>query len=521
MATKYASAKYGSSSNGGTSFEDALLSARTAIAAGGNDSTTYVKDGKYIEENIVGTRGHAIGIGNVVFDGAVFNYFSSAAGKAFYNFNIRDYTYLSLSATPPIFSGCYIHNVGQGNVNGTAKFGTSVINTNKTFYLYLGSTFEYCKDTAIYGTSGNLILSRVATVSANDNLNVIIHSKPTQFTHQELCKVNYWHFYSVPIDITADALGSITYDGTAGKTIDDLRTRAFNRYGGAVSDYFPNCVIYDAASDDSFVDPTLGVKEGFYLKPNSPSVSANYVTGKHIGALPVARGLVFPTGFTYGSNIAIDGTLVDPNDNTPANNTLEYTAVFDHSKVILVDSWGSGIIQAERNGDIATVERDTDIDANLLGDTDTLTNDSIYVCETESLSVSAPIAGIVNLAVGENFTVPSTEVWTISATLGEMRELFPVKRPTVYVKFSRTNSTLTGLTYGENADGYLKFFIQAYDGLSAKTPYCLLDGSGIPILGDADTGFQYTGHPTYGDAVKVQLRYEKKKQIIQVENAKS
>jgi hypothetical protein len=536
MATKYVSAKFGNNANGGTSLKDSYQTIQKGITEAGGSGIVYVYDGKYLEQNLSFSNTQNIYcIGNVVFDGSIFSNLSTIGtipGRFLSKATIKNYVSINSStSTSPIraigFQDCFIYECGLTDYINLER---TIIKTNKAFTILelftpasAGAVIGK-NNVSIYGTSGMLSLSaNVSFIEANYAINWIIHSKPTTFLNINACKVKFWHFYSVPITIGAVTK---TYNGSSGNALSDLRDAAVTAFGGVAADYFPNCAVYDASTTDCFIDPTLDVKEGFYLKPTSPSATANYITGKHIGALPVARGLIFPTGYTYGSNIQADGTLVDPDDNTPANNTIEYTNPFDHSKVILVENWGEGIIQAERNGDVDNLDRDTDIDANLLGDTDVLTNSEVYVCEVESLSISDGVT-TKNYAVGENCLVPATGTWTISATSGVMRKLFTTKAATINVMFSRKDATLavsgeTSYAYGDVTEtpAYLRFYVNPYDGVTAKYPMCILDANGIPVLGDADTGFAYTGH-ALGNAVRVQLRYEKRKSIIQVENAKS
>lgn len=520
MANYYVSAKFGNDDNTGASPKNSFQTIAKAASVVSSLDSVYIYEGKYIEGDISIGRGKMYGIGNVMMDGTIYNKFD--IGPEFrhkiYNFNLFNYNFLTYGGNynPELFK-CFIFNCGN-SVLGLSNYDECIISTNKTFELKLSSslaTSANLNSCTLYGTGTlNIRGTTWDSLTQNVNINNIIYLTSTIFKDANTTKVKFWHFYSVPIDIEEDALGSILYDNSAGKTINDLRQRCVDYYGGALLDYFPNCQIFDATTTDCFVDETSDVKEGFYLKPTSPSATANYITGKHIGALPVARGLIFPTGYTYGSNIQADGTLLDINDNTPANNTIEYTNPFDHTKVILVENWGEGIVQAMRNGEYNSLDRDTDIDANLLGDTDVLVNDEVYVCEIESLSISDGTT-TKNYAVGENCLVETTGTWTITSTLGVMRKLFVENRPTIYSTHSRADATLA--TANE-----LKYYIHPIDDLGELTsPMCLLDSSGIPVLGDADAGFQYTGHPTYGDAVRVQLRYEKRKSIIQVENAKS
>ena len=520
---KYISAKYGSSSNGGTSLKDSLLSVKASIATG--DYISYVYDGVYFEENIWINSFYQphtiIGMGRVIFDGTLFNYFTPlihnnyyGAVLSFVNLTVQNYLAIGTANNAMVvaFDSCYIHNVGIVTENPSSFHFTRVIlDSSKEMYPWYSDCPAFINNCVITGT-GVFNLYILYDLSLNDCVNNIWYKKPIVFSSLSACKVKFNHFYSCLINIGAV---THTYDNED-YNIDVLRDAAVTAFGGTASDYFPNCAVYNADTTDCFVNPTAGVKEGFYLKPTSPSASANYITGKHIGALPVARGPVFPTDYTSGSNIQADGTLLNPNDNTEANNTIEYTNPFDHGKIVLVEAWGEGIQDAPRNGDYDSLDRDTDIDANLLGDTAVLTNNEVYVCEIESLSITkteSPFT-VITYAVGENCLVQATGTWTISATSGKMRKLFTDKRPTIMVKHSRTDATLATATY-------LKYYITPLNGTTLTYPMCLVDDSGIPVLGDADTGFVYTGHVRYGNAIRVQLRYEKRKSIIQVENAKS
>jgi len=512
---KYVSSKFGNDTLGNGASDAPLQSINSALAI---DNTLYIQDGKYLEilTSLAATKDF-IGIGNVVLDGTLFNTLttSSSLNLSIYNFiNLYIVGYNDISSLRGgnnYFKYCFLESI---SLLATSNLSTLGIGTN-----FENNTFLNCAELTFhngsYGTpivkNNTFYLSdiflRVYDVNqVNDYINNIYNSCNLSLTTAFSTKLKYNHFYSCLIDIASDAYGYVTYDGSIpyNETTPDLSTqndmralreRAALLYGGVYTDYFPNCDVYDASTTPCFVDQTSGTKAGFALDPLSPSATANYVTGKHIGAVPVGRAWSFPTDFTL-TNIDASGNLIS----TSSIGVVE-SNIRDNSKIVLVEEWGNGVIEAMRNGEYTNADKDT---ANTtLGDTDTLTNGSTYVCESETLSVDDG-TGVIVLAVGENFYADSASYVITSSGAGVLRELYPSKRPTIECKFSKTDPTLSGLNY-------LKFYIKAYDGTTAMPPMMSADG----LLGDADTGF------SYATATRVPLRWEQRKITIQVDNAKS
>jgi len=504
---KYVSAKFGNNANSGDNLKNSKL---TIAAAAALDTSITIHSGKYLEQNLPTGKVYS-GIGNVTFDGSIFNTFITGSGAVTVtNANIINYTNVTGAIYNFTMDKCFFLNSVHNYNSYTDR---TIIKTNKAITFNTGS--NYFRNSTIYGTSGMFTLNLSSI--PNNNLNVIIHSKPTTFQNIYSCLCKFWHFYSVPITLGGVA---VTYDGTLGKTIDDLRARAAVVFGGVASDYFQNCKVYNASTTDCFINENLDIREGFYLKPTSPSAKANYITGKHIGAMPVARGPIFPTDYTLGSNIGTDGKLIDPLLNAEADNTIEYTNAFDHGKIILVEQWGEGIVEAPRNGDYSSVDRDTDIDANLKGNGTTLENSEVYVCEIESLSISNGTTTKI-YAVGENCTVDATGVWTVIAVNGKMRKLFTTITQVINVLHSRNDNTFTNELAAITPRTHLRYFARPLNAGVETNPMCHVDSSGMPVLGDADTDFTYGVHATYGSPVRVQFRYEKRRRIMQTKNAKS
>jgi len=484
--------------------------------------TVYIYEGKYVENmTSIYVRCTITCIGKVVFDGTILSFFiiGNSATSAIKNINnaiIENYDSVisSQGSYGGVFYNSFLYNVGQLTL-AYLSLNKSVISSNKAIKLVLSNAeiTGTVRDSSIYGTSGLLEITKVnsdGAFDANQNLNVIIHSKPIKFIYNDLLRVKFWDFYNVSIDIN-DGLGLILYDNSLGYTINELRQRCVDEFAGVLTDYFPKCIIH-LSTTPCFKDQTSRTKGGFHLHPDSPSRNRNYDNGKYIGALPVADGPPFSDDFTLGLNILPDGTIDEISNTLDDDNTFVFTNWFDHEKLILVESWVLDAVEAQRNGHIISVTKNTADVAIIYPNA--LTNDKIYVCELESATISNGTTTI-NLAVGENHLVAATGTWTITSdNTTQLRELYINNKPTFYNRTARVESEKAGANR-------LKYFLNPYNGLTRMSPMCHLNNLGIPVIGDADEGFSYAGHPQWGLPVRVQLQFEIKEGIIQLLNAKS
>ena len=196
MAIKYVSSKFGNNDNDGSTLKKAYLTVQYAIQHVPEGDFIHIYDGTYFEQNIVASiQIDIIGVGNVVFNGTIFNAFKSATSSFLRATNITfiNYRYLSAidTAASLTFTGCFILNCGNtSSYSVWNNITKSVISSNKD-WLFKGTTI--INNSTFYGT-GVINFENTVGIDNNISINNIFVKTPISIDTNYICKCKFWHF---------------------------------------------------------------------------------------------------------------------------------------------------------------------------------------------------------------------------------------------------------------------------------------------------------------------------------------